>query len=112
MKRIMITRFLVAFLLPFTLMIGVYGIPAAYAHNTENRGPRTWHVSVGGQSSDGAIQGEAYYPHIITIDVGDTVVWTLSSGEPHTVTFFGTGPRLDNDTQDNDGSGQYPDSLR
>ena len=95
MKRIMITRFLVAFLLPFTLMIGVYGIPAAYAHNTENRGPRTWHVSVGGQSSDGAIQGEAYYPHIITIDVGDTVVWTLSSGEPHTVTFFGTGPLPD-----------------
>jgi hypothetical protein len=40
-------------------------------------GPRTWHVLVGAQSKNKAIQAEGYYPHVITIDAGDTVVWTL-----------------------------------
>jgi plastocyanin len=53
-------------------------------------GPRTWHVLVGGQSKDQAIQAEGYYPHVITIDAGDTVVWTLNTKEIHSVTFAGT----------------------
>src|SRR5438034_11485047 len=72
--------------------MGVYAFPSAYAQRAGSSGHQTWHVSVGGQSPDGAVQGEAYHPHVITVDVGDTVVWTLGSGEPHTVTFFGTGP--------------------
>ena len=53
-------------------------------------GPRTWHVLVGGQSKDHAIQAEGYYPHVITIDAGDTVVWTLNTKEIHTVSFAGS----------------------
>ena len=53
-------------------------------------GPRTWHVLVGGQSADQAIQAEAYYPHVLTIDAGDTVGWTLNTDEIHSVTFVGT----------------------
>jgi plastocyanin len=53
-------------------------------------GPRTWHVLIGGQSQDQAIQAEGYYPRVITIDAGDTVVWTLNTGEIHSVTFMGT----------------------
>lgn len=53
-------------------------------------GPRTWHVLVGGQSQDKAIQADGYYPHVITIDAGDTVVWTLNTKEIHTVSFAGT----------------------
>jgi plastocyanin len=53
-------------------------------------GPRIWHVLVGGQSKDQAVQAEGYYPHVITIDAGDTVVWTLNTKEIHTVTFAGT----------------------
>lgn len=53
-------------------------------------GPRTWHVLVGGQSADQAIQAEAYYPHVITIDAGDTVDWTFNTDEIHSVTFVGT----------------------
>ena len=83
---------MVGIILPLILVIGAYAFPSAYAQRAGSSGPQTWHVSVGGQSPDGAVQGEAYYPHVITVDVGDTVVWTLSSGEPHTVTFFGTGP--------------------
>src|SRR5947199_1134853 len=75
--------------------MGVYAFPSAYAQRAGSSGHQTWHVSVGGQSPDGAVQGEAYYPHVITIDVVDIVLWSLSSGEPHTVTFFGTGPLPD-----------------
>src|SRR5947209_5331387 len=53
-------------------------------------GPRIWHVLIGGHSGDQAIQAEGYYPHVITIDVGDTVVWTLNTDEIHSVTFNGT----------------------
>jgi plastocyanin len=53
--------------------------------------PRTWHVLVGGHTKGEAVQAEGYYPHVITIDVGDTVVWTLNTGEAgHSVTFAGT----------------------
>src|SRR5215470_8814274 len=51
--------------------------------------PRTWHVLVGGQSNDQAIQAEGYYPHVITIDAGDTVAWTLNTKEIHGVSFAG-----------------------
>jgi plastocyanin len=51
---------------------------------------RTWHVLVGGESKDKAIQAEGYYPHVLTIDAGDTVAWTLNTGEIHSVTFTGT----------------------
>jgi plastocyanin len=53
-------------------------------------GPRTWHVLVGGQSKNQAIQAEGYYPHVITIDAGDTVAWTLNTKEIHGVSFAGT----------------------
>src|SRR5205085_9274789 len=64
-------------------------ISSVYAQSTSS-GPRTWHVLVGGQSKDQAIQAEGYYPRVITIDAGDTVVWTLNTGEEHSVTFTGT----------------------
>ena len=53
-------------------------------------GPRTWHVLVGGHVEGQAVQAEGYYPHVITIDAGDTVVWTLNTGEIHSVSFAGT----------------------
>src|SRR5690242_7317509 len=52
--------------------------------------PRTWHVLVGGQSKNQAIQAEGYYPHVLTIDAGDTVAWTLNTKEIHGVSFAGT----------------------
>jgi len=52
--------------------------------------PRTWHVLVGGHADGQAVQAEGYYPHVITIDAGDTVVWTLNTEEIHAVAFAGT----------------------
>lgn len=56
--------------------------------------PRTWHVLVGGQSEDQAVQAEGYYPHVITIDAGDTVVWTLNTVQILGVSFTGTCEKL------------------
>ena len=52
---------------------------------------RTWHVAVGVASADQAIQGMAFLPRQIWVDVGDTVIWTIQSGEFHTVTFLAHG---------------------
>jgi len=57
-------------------------------------GPRTWHVLIGGQSEHQAVQAEGYYPHVIIIDAGDTVTWTLNTDESHSVTFAGTCEKL------------------
>jgi plastocyanin len=57
-------------------------------------GPRTWFVTAGAQSRDGADLALAYYANSITIDAGDSVTWTQSGGngntniEPHTVSFL------------------------
>ena len=70
--------------------------PAAHSTGGSARGtsagggPRTWHVLIGGHAGGQAIQGEGYYPHVITIDAGDTVVWTLNTKEIHAVAFAGT----------------------
>jgi plastocyanin len=47
-------------------------------------------VLVGGHADGQAVQAEGYYPHVITIDAGDTVVWTLNTREIHAVAFAGT----------------------
>jgi hypothetical protein len=45
-------------------------VPVTAASAGTPGGPRTWHVLVGGQSADQAVQAEGYYPHVITIDAG------------------------------------------
>jgi len=74
---------------------GHAGLAAQHSATTSHRtlaagGPRTWHVLVGGHAEGQAIQAEGYYPHVITIDAGDTVVWALNTEEIHSVTFAGT----------------------
>src|SRR5207245_2062688 len=66
------------------------GIRSIVPQRLASSGPRIWHVLIGGHSEDDAIQAEGYYPRVITIDAGDTVVWTLNTGELHSVTFMGT----------------------
>ena len=81
------TTALVAFMV---LLFALALVPVNAARAGTPGGPRTWHVLVGGQSADQAVQAEGYYPHVITIDAGDTVTWTLNSPELHGVTFLGT----------------------
>lgn len=70
------------------LVLGtVFLSPATASATSPPGGPRTWHVHVGAQSASGALQGMAFLPGDITINVGDTVHWTADSLEPHTVSF-------------------------
>jgi plastocyanin len=78
---------LVAFMM---LLCAMALVPVTAASAGTPGGPRTWHVLVGGQSADQAVQAEGYYPHVITIDTGDTVTWTLNTVQLVGVTFTGT----------------------
>ena len=70
------------------LVLGsVFLSPTPASATSPPGGPRTWHVHVGEQSASGALQGMAFLPGDITINVGDTVHWTADSLEPHTVSF-------------------------
>jgi plastocyanin len=67
--------------------LAVAPVAAASASSAQ---PRRWQVLVGGHANGQAIQAEGYYPHVITIDAGDTVTWTLNTREVHAVAFAGT----------------------
>jgi len=47
----------------------------------------TFHVQVGGNTGDHAIQALAFLPNDVTVDVGDTIEFSFPTPEPHTVTF-------------------------
>ena len=82
-------------LLPATVAFAVAGfvVPAGQAGAVAQSGPATWNVSVGASSADSSVQGMGFYPNVITIDEGDTIVFTQAASEPHTVTFLnGTQP--------------------
>src|SRR6266550_2843011 len=74
----------------WSMAAGPATVISSVSAQSTSSGPRTWHVLIGGQSQDQALQAEGYYPRVITIDAGDTVVWTLNTGEIHSVTFMGT----------------------
>jgi plastocyanin len=90
------TRFTTA-LVALTTLLGTMAlalVPGTAASAKASADLRTWHVLVGGQSEDRAVQAEGYYPHVITIDAGDAVVWTLNTVELHGVIFTGTCERI------------------
>jgi plastocyanin len=66
--------------------------PLASAHEASHS--RIWRAVVGIESENHAIQGMAFLPGELWVDVGDTVVWTVTSGDIHTVTFLPPGQTL------------------
>jgi len=59
----------------------MWGLATSPAHAATS-----WTITTGG-TADNAVQAYAFGPSSITINEGDTVVWQLGSGEPHTVSF-------------------------
>src|SRR5438270_13763344 len=49
---------------------------------------QSWHLEVGAESPDHAVQMLQFYPAAITVNVGDTITWTNPNAELHTVTFL------------------------
>jgi plastocyanin len=88
------------------LVIALMAVAMALAAGTPSVGAQaaehhTWHVTVGVQTSNGAISGMVFTPSHIWVKQGDTVVWTVGSQEIHTVS-FGTPPA---DTDDEGAEG-------
>ena len=55
-------------------------------------GPRTYHVDIGYENAKEGVEAEAFFPDGLTVNAGDTVIFTLRSHEPHTVTFNAPKP--------------------
>jgi plastocyanin len=53
--------------------------------------PTTWHMNVGAEADAQAIQVNGFLPRAESINVGDTVEWTVGTGEFHTITFLSGG---------------------
>jgi len=64
------------------LLIAGSVAPAALAAD-----PVGWHAAAGTSTPDEAVQVNAFLPRSLTVDVGDSITWTVKSGEFHTVTF-------------------------
>lgn len=51
----------------------------------------SWHAKVGGQSFDQGTQALAFLPNEIWIHEGDSISWTFSANENHSITFLKGG---------------------
>jgi plastocyanin len=70
------------------LLIAATVAPAALAAD-----PVGWQAAAGTSTRDEAVQVNAFLPKNLTVDVGDSINWTVKSGEFHTITFpSGTEP--------------------
>ncbi len=47
-----------------------------------------WQAGAGVSSKNEAVQANSFLPRSLTVDVGDSITWTVNSGEFHTVTFL------------------------
>ena len=50
-----------------------------------------WNATVGAESNDLARQDLAFLPNEIWIHAGDSITWSVTAAEPHTVTFLTDG---------------------
>ena len=70
------------------LLVAATGAPGALAAT-----PVGWQATAGTSTRDEAVQVNAFLPKNLTVDVGDSITWSVKSGEFHTVTFpTGTEP--------------------
>ena len=67
-------------------LLGVAVVPGAASAAAVK--PTNWKLTAGAQSHDEGIQANAFLPHDVAVNVGDTITWTVATGEFHTVTFL------------------------
>ena len=78
-------------LLGLLALLGVALLPGQVS--AASAASRNWKLTVGAQTHDQGIQANAFLPHDASVNVGDTITWTVATGEFHTVTFLSGGPR-------------------
>jgi plastocyanin len=64
----------------------------ATTSSSNTAGPVTFHVDVGYEDITQAWEAEAFFPKSLTVNAGDTVVFTMRSNEAHTITFNAPNP--------------------
>ncbi len=57
-------------------------------------GTMAWNLTAGGSAQSEALQTLDYYPNAITINAGDSITWTNSAIEPHTVAIPAVGQTI------------------
>ena len=72
---------------------------------------KTWHVGVGADSADHAVQLLDFYPRTITVNVGDTINFTLTALADHTVTFMSGAKPPDLAAPQKDGRVEFPSAV-
>ena len=84
-----------------THVIGVYALLAlavftlggcAGLSSPRATGPVTFHVDTGYEDLTQVYEAEGFFPRSLTVNVGDSVVFTMRSHEAHTVTFNAPAP--------------------
>ena len=71
------------------LLVGSGALPSAAGAASPQ--PTAWKAKVGAQTSDMSVQANAFLPRDISVNVGDTITWTVATGEFHTVSFLSGG---------------------
>ena len=99
MGRLLVTLFAVA------LGLAIFAGSGAAAPG------KTWTVGVGADSSDHAVQLLDFYPRTITVNVGDTINFKLTSVSDHTVTFLSGTKPPDLTAPQKDGRVQFPSTV-
>ncbi len=81
------------FVLPLLMLVGTAalapGAMASPAHHTQQ--PTTWRFDVSFETAHHRMDGMVFLPSEVWINQGDTIVWTVKSGEIHTVTLLAAG---------------------
>jgi plastocyanin len=72
---------------------------------------QTWHVAVGADSADHAVQVQDYYPRTITVDAGDSITFTMGAVSDHTVTFLSGAKRPALAEPEQDGRVRFPSNV-
>jgi plastocyanin len=88
MRRVML-RFSLGLLAGLALSMGAVLALAA----GRQQAPATWQVAVGAESADQGWQAQAFFPGVLTINEGDSVVWTMNANFVHTVSFLSGAER-------------------
>ncbi|HEX7084251.1 MAG TPA: plastocyanin/azurin family copper-binding protein [Gaiellaceae bacterium] len=80
------------------LALAAFAAGTGSAATTRHQTGRTWFVTAGAQArvanAKHGVQVAEYLPSEVWIDAGDSVVWNVPTGEPHTITFRAKGQRL------------------
>ena len=86
MRRRTLTVFLM--LAALTLAVAGYATTAP----SSPAAPTAFHVDVGFEDTTQAFEAESFFPKSLTVNVGDSVIFTMRSHEPHTITFNAPQP--------------------